>query len=103
MIGPSEGVLSFTSSHYTFHYLIRANSTSASLCAKPLAVARFATYPFISKWLPPLGGTLLILTFAAFSGGYNFINRVYARPANFGSWPIGLRPGWIATAMLPWV
>jgi hypothetical protein len=74
-----------------------------SLCAKPLAATRLATYPIMSKWLPPLGPSLLILAFAVFSGAYTFGNRVYTRAPNFGSWPIGLRPGWIATAMMPWI
>jgi hypothetical protein len=74
-----------------------------SLCAKPLAVARLITYPVISTWLPPFGYTLLILAFSIFSFVLTFGNRVYSRPPNFGSWPIGLRPAWIAVAMLPWM
>jgi hypothetical protein len=76
---------------------------STSLCAKPLAVARLITYPVISTWLPPFGYTLLILAFSIFSFVLTFGNRVYSRPPNFGSWPIGLRPAWIAVAMLPWM
>jgi hypothetical protein len=75
----------------------------SSLCAKPLALARLMTYPVLSAWLPPLGNSLLIFAFAIFSFGFTFGNRVYSRPPNFGSWPIGLRSEWIATAMLPWI
>jgi hypothetical protein len=51
----------------------------------------------------PRGPLLLWLSFVVFSAAYTFGVTPYIRLPNFGTYPIGVRAGWIAGAMLPWL
>ncbi|GAA5933688.1 hypothetical protein JCM10213_008567 [Rhodosporidiobolus nylandii] len=67
------------------------------------ALLRVFDQPRPTRYLPPLGTTLVTLALSVFTLSFCFGICPYYRPPNFGSSPLGLRSEWIATALVVWI
>ncbi|GAA6008274.1 hypothetical protein JCM10207_000062 [Rhodosporidiobolus poonsookiae] len=67
------------------------------------ALLRAIDQPRASRWLPPLGMSLLYAAFTAFTFAFVWGIRPYYRPPNYGSPPLAIRSEMVSTALVVWI